>query len=108
MGEVTATLEEALSMAKRGTPPEGYYTASVTRRKLGNISDGMLRSYIQRGLVERIVPPGRKQGFYKRDGVDKLAREIDDLSGKTETRFLRATKDDIPECVELLIEVFGG
>ena len=98
-------------MTKRGSPPEGYYTASTTRKKLGNISDGMLRSYIQRGLIRRDVPPGRKQGFYRRDDVDKLAREIDDLGSKTEktgTQFLTATKEDMPECVELLKAVFGG
>ena len=98
-------------MAQRGKPPEGYYTASMTRKKLGNISDGMLRSYIQKGLIERTVPPGRKQGFYKREDVDRLARAIDDLGDKSEktgTQFQVATKEDIPECVDLLISVFGG
>ncbi len=102
---------EALLMTQRGKPPEGYYTATTTRKKLGNITDGMLRSYIQRGLIERTVPPGRKQGFYKREDVDKLARTIDDLGDKLEntgTQFQLATKEDIPECVDLLISIFGG
>lgn len=73
----TSTQKEALLMAQRGKPPEGYYTASTARKKLGNISDGMLRSYIEKGLVKRVVPPGRKQGFYTRETVDKLAKEIE-------------------------------
>ncbi len=103
--------DEALQMAKRGRPPEGYYTASITRKKLGNITDGMLRSYIHRGLVKRDVPPGRKQGFYKREEVDKLARSLDNfLSDPKEpgARFQQATAEDMPEIVSLLIETFGG
>lgn len=107
----TTQQKEALLMAQRGKPPEGYYTASTTRKKLGNISDGMLRSYIQKGLIERIVPPGRKQGFYRRDEVDKVARELSDsgdFTEKTGTQFQVATKEDMPECVDLLVSVFGG
>ncbi len=98
-------------MTKRGHPPVGYYTATVTRKKLGDITDGMLRSYVQSGKIEHMVPSGRKQGFYKRDDVDRLARALDDLgekSEKTGTQFERATKDDMPACVDLLISVFGG
>lgn len=102
------TERKAFQMAKRGQPPDGFYTASVTRKKLGNISDGMLRSYLQRGLLERFVPSGRKQGFYKRSDVDRLAREMHGLGEKTETKFVQATRKDIPECVDLLISVFGG
>src|ERR1700687_166034 len=93
----TMMQREALQMAKRGMPPEGYYTASTTRKKLGNISDGMLRSYIQRGLIRRNIPPGRKQGFYKREDVDKLARTLDDFlinTNKPDTEFQQATIED--------------
>jgi hypothetical protein len=99
------------TMARR-QPPVGYYTATTAKRKLGNISDGMLRSYVIRGKIERVVPKERKQGFYKREDVDRLARALDeffeDNAEKPGAQFLRATKEDMPECVELLISVFGG
>ncbi len=72
----------------------------------------MLRTYVQAGKIERMVPPGRKQGFYKREDVEKLARTMDDFpinkTEKTGTQFLQATREDIPEIVRLLIELFGG
>lgn len=99
-------------MAQRGKPPEGYYTASTVRRKLGNISDGMLRTYIQRGLIERTVPPGRKQGFYKREAVDKLARDLE--SPWSDNTLIKShikpveTLDEMQECINIANTVFGG
>jgi hypothetical protein len=108
----TPTISEAFSMAQRGKPPEGYYTASTARRKLGNISDGMLRTYIQRGLIERTVPPGRKQGFYKREAVDKLAKEIqspwsDNILIKSHIKPVE-TLSEMQECINIANIVFGG
>ena len=98
-------------MAQRGKPPEGYYTASTVRRKLGNISDGMLRTYIQRGLIERTVPPGRKQGFYKREAVDKLAKEIQSPWGdnilKSHIKPVE-TPEEMQECINITHIAFGG
>ncbi len=99
-------------MAQRGKPPEGYYTASIARKKLGNISDGMLRSYIEKGLIERVVPPGRKQGFYKRDAVDKLAKEIEiSWYGGTSTRgtqFRQAAPTDLDAIVDIDERTFNA
>jgi N-acetylglutamate synthase-like GNAT family acetyltransferase len=98
----------------RKHPPAGYYTATVAKKKLGNISDGMLRSYVTRGKIKRVVPPERSQGFYSREDVDRMARLLDDFfvddkpADLPGVQFMRATKEDIPECVELLIAVFGG
>jgi hypothetical protein len=94
---------EILVMPQRGKPPEGYYSASTTLRKLGDISDGMLRTYIQRGLIERYVPPGRKQGFYPRNQVDKLARDLESTlyGGTKETRFRQATSADIEAIIDI-------
>lgn len=99
-------------MVQRGRPPVGYLTASATRKLLGNISDGMLRSYIQRGLIERVVPPGRKQGFYKREDVEKLAREIEfPWSGEakaTRTSFRQATLADIEAIADIDERIFNA
>lgn len=103
--------KEDLFMTQRGKPPEGYYTATTVRRKLGNISDGMLRSYIQRGLIERTVPPGRKQGFYKREAVDKLAKDLQlpwgDSILKSHIKPVE-TIDEMQECISIANVVFGG
>jgi hypothetical protein len=99
-------------VAKRGQPPLGYYTATQAKRKLGDISDGMLRSYVQQGKIEWTVPKGRKQGFYKREDVDRLARTFDDFleqePGEPGAQFKPVTKEDMPEVVRLLMELFGG
>jgi hypothetical protein len=113
MTTLTEGERETFTMApQRGKPPEGYYSASTTLRKLGNISDGMLRSYIQRGLIERYVPPGRKQGFYSRSQVDKLARELESaLYGGTkapQTHFRQATSADIEAIIDIDERTFNA
>ena len=62
---------------RRGHPPVGYLTATQAKKKLRGISDGKFRSYIQEGKITRLLPPGMKQGFYKREDVEQLARELD-------------------------------
>src|SRR5436305_6189658 len=107
----TLTKSEARSRIQRGNPPEGYYTASTVRKSLGNISDGMLRSYIQRGLIERTVPPGRKQGFYKRETVDKLAKEIQiSWNENIPKSYIKPveTLDEMRDCLNIANVVFGG
>jgi hypothetical protein len=85
---------------RRGHPPVGYLTATQAKKRLGGISDGKFRSYIHEGKIERLVPPGMKQGFYKREDVEKLAREIDSFweSGAIapRTQFHMAAPEDIP------------
>ncbi len=99
-------------MAQRGKPPVGYYTASTAKRKLGDITDGKLHGYVESKKIRKFVPTGKVQGFYNREDVEKLAREMDDFptdrSEKTNTKFLVAMKEDISEIVHLLIELFGG
>lgn len=100
----------------RGNPPAGYCTATVARKKLGNISDGKFRTMIGEGegKIERIIEGIGNQGFYKIADIDAIIRKWDkqaregsnpDLPG---AHFQVATKEDMPEIVELLIKVFGG
>src|SRR5215469_7515580 len=87
-----------------------YYTASEVKQKLG-ITDGMLYNYVRYGHLERITPPGRKQGVYRRDEVDKFALEMKAfLSGREEAKratFTRVTKEDLPEVLRLSKEIFN-
>jgi hypothetical protein len=103
--------EEIYRMTRRGHPPVGYYTATQAKRKLGNISDGMLRSYVEKGKIRKYTPPSRMQGFYSREDVDKLARTLDEFFDEPDQpgpEFRQATREDLPELVNFLIEVFGG
>lgn len=95
----------------RGHPPRGYYTATTAKRRLGDITDGKLRYYVQRGRIERFVPDGMSQGFYKREDVDRIANQLDEMYSEPEgpgPQFMIATEQDMQETVNLLIEAFGG
>lgn len=100
----------------RGHPPNGWLTATQAKRELGNITDGKLRSLTGKGegKIEHWVPTGSKGGFYKEDDVaalvhlwnkEALANGDPTLPG---AHFDVATKADMPEIVQLLIEVWGG
>lgn len=108
---VSITRKE-VCMTQRGNPPIGYYTATRTKRALGNISDGLLRTYVEKGLVRRFVPSGRSQGFYDQEDVRRLAKSLDNfpVSGMNEHKeqFCQASEADIPGAVRILIDVFGG
>ncbi len=52
-----------------------YYTAAQVKELLG-ITDGMLYTYVDNGALDRIIPPGKKQGVYRRSQVDQLARDL--------------------------------
>jgi len=82
-------------------PYKDYYTASEVKGKLG-ITDGMLYNYVRYGHLERVIPPGRKQGVYPKKGVDNLANKLNaflaiDSEEGEEIVFSTATKDDMLE-----------
>lgn len=87
-----------------------YYTAAQAKKILG-ITDGMLYNYIDNGALERIIPPGKKQGIYKRSEVDQLARELQTfiVTRKTKpTKFMRVTtREEMIECQEISQALFG-
>lgn len=89
-----------------------YYTAAQVKNMLG-ITDGMLYNYVDNGALERIVPPGKKQGVYRRDEVDQLARELHAFiitrdNKKKSTQFMRVTTEqEMIECQEISQELFG-
>ncbi len=83
---------------------ETYYTASQVKARLG-INDSTLYNYVRNGDLQHITPPGRKkQGYYLRSEVERLARELDAFFAtrrKQASIFTVATEDDIPTCVEI-------
>jgi hypothetical protein len=92
-------------------PPEGYITATEAKHIL-NISDSMVRVHAQKGRIGYLVPPGRKQGFYLKRDVEKLAHDLDvflNIDAEVEaSRFTRASVEDLPEIIEISKQLFGS
>jgi N-acetylglutamate synthase-like GNAT family acetyltransferase len=87
-----------------------YYTAAQVKAILG-ITDGMLYNYVDNGALERIIPPGKKQGVYHRNQVEQLARDLQvfiTTRNEQSTIFSKATKEDIPACIEIGASTYPG
>ena len=87
-----------------------YYTAAQAKNILG-INDSMLYNYVDNGALERIIPPGKKQGVYRRGEVDKLARELQTFiiqRKRKSTKFIQVrTEEEMRACQEISQELFG-
>lgn len=93
----------------RYQPPKDYYTSTQVKKIL-NISGAMIANYVGKGQIKHIIPPGRKQGYYLKKDVDKLATELNtffNLEEETETTdFTIATMEDLYACITLNRELF--
>lgn len=54
---------------------KGYLSRAETMERLG-VGREMLETFVRNGRLERVIPPGRKQGYYRIDQVESLAREL--------------------------------
>ncbi len=91
-------------------PPKDYLTAGQVKKLLG-ITDGMLYNFVENKALERVIPPGRKQGVYRRSQVDQLARDLKVfLSTRNEetTTFSKASREDIPTLIEIGTTTYPG
>src|SRR5712692_4005077 len=88
-----------------------YYTAAQVKEILG-ITDGMLYNYIDNEALERIIPPGKKQGVYRRSQVDQLARELKVFIVTRQRHpsvFMKmTTREEILETTKISDAIFGG
>jgi hypothetical protein len=86
-----------------------YYTAGEVKKLLG-ITDGQLYNYVRYGHLERVMPPGRKQGVYRKEEVDKFALEMSAFLGsREETKhavFTKVTRNDVDATLEATREIF--
>src|SRR5262249_14210317 len=86
-----------------------YYTAKEVKSKLG-ITQGELNTFIRNGTLKPMMPPGKKQGVYKREDVDQLVRERQAFMAmpqKTSSVFSKASREDIKATVEITRILFG-
>jgi hypothetical protein len=58
----------------RKKAPDGFYTARQAREKLG-LSEGMFHYYVKQGRIKKVVPTFRKEGFYPKEAIDRMALE---------------------------------
>lgn len=96
-------------MAKTAKAPSGFYSASEVMKRLG-IPSSTLYEYARIGKIKKVVPPGRKEGYYPKSEIDKLvrAKEVFILQYATDaTLFEKAQEQDIEGITELGIELFG-
>lgn len=88
-----------------------YYTAAQVKEILG-ITDGMLYNYVDNGALQRIIPPGKKQGVYRRDQVNRLARDLKIFIVTRESQpstFTRiTTREEVLETTKISDAIFGG
>ena len=89
-----------------------YYTAAQAKQVLG-ITHGMLYQYVRNGHLHSHVPPGKKQGLYAREEVDKLAADLHAFFVSREdnppTKFLKiSSRDEMREAMEISQAIFGG
>src|SRR5437588_12077649 len=93
-------------------PPKGYITATEVKNRL-NISDAMIRYYVQKDKIKYLVPPGRKHGFYLEKDVNKLVNElnaflhIEEEGEEEESVFGIPARDDLREILKIGIALFS-
>ncbi len=96
-------------MGKTAKAPSGFYTAKAVMEKLG-IANSTLYHYVETGKIKKVVPPGRKEGYYPKAEIDKMvrAKELFILQYATDASFFdKAEESDIEKITELGIEIFG-
>jgi hypothetical protein len=89
---------------------EKFYTLEQAKRILG-VSTDVLYNYVKNGALERIIPPGKKQGVYKPSQVERLARELQTYIIHRKNRHTQFEKvrtiEEMKECLEINQVLFG-
>lgn len=52
--------------------PPGFFLPGEARKRLG-VTQAIFRAMVTRGELERVIPPGRSEGFYRVADINKLA-----------------------------------
>ncbi len=88
-----------------------FYTSAEVRERLG-ISSSTLANLIDRGIIQKVTPPGKKHGYYTKASVDRYQEQLNLFmetftQEKEELIARKATQEDQPGIVELHKEVYG-
>ncbi len=96
-------------MAKTGKAPHGFYSATEAVNLLG-VAKSTFYEMVEKGIVKKLVPPGRSDGYYLKTAVDDLvrARELFTLQYAADPpTFTQATEEDIQGIYAVCISLWG-
>ncbi len=97
-------------MGRTSPPPKGFYTAAQAIKKL-HMPRSTFYDMVKRGQIKKITPPHKRDGYYAREDVDKIAQaqEAFVLQYATDnSTFEVAQEEDIDGIVDLNAELFGS
>lgn len=97
-------------MQQRKKAPDGMYTAQEAISTIG-IPATTFYSQVNAGLIRKIVPTGRKEGYYSKAEIDLYARNRRAFSEQYQDEkldFGLALVEDLPAIRELTASVSGG
>lgn len=95
---------------KRKTAPEGMYSAAEAIKVIGIPSTGFY-GLVNVGELTRIVPVGRKEGYYAKSEIDAYARKFKAsriFHANEKLDFVPAFNEDLPAIHDLVASVSGG
>lgn len=97
-------------MAKTKRVPSGFYNGKEAAQRLG-LPVGTFYHQVKTGRIEKVIPPGSKEGYYSKKAIDKLAqaRELFVLLNSVEPiTFERAvSEEDIKGIYDLTVAIYG-
>ena len=89
--------------------PEGYYTASEAIKRL-NMPKTTFHHYVKTGKIKKKMPYGRKEGYYEKSYIDKMA-EASQLYAiqyaEEPTTFSVATREDAQGIYQVITSLWG-
>jgi len=90
-----------------------FYTAKEARDILGMTHSALLNQ-VAAGHLQRIIPPGKRQGVYSKREVDNLKKEMEawfisrKVTNTQSPEFVKATIESMPEGVSIASAVFNN
>ncbi len=90
------------------------YTSSEAREKLGGMAPTSFKRLVESGKIQKITPPGKKQGMYLKEDVDKFAETMSkfvEIYSTMPTEKIEVVKaqneDDIRATAQIARQHFG-
>lgn len=97
-------------MQNRKKAPQGMYTAKEAIEAI-QIPPSAFYGLVNSGKIEKIIPPGRKEGFYSRGEIDTYARNLkifNEPYSDEKLDFGLALTSDLAQVHDLTASVSGG
>ncbi len=97
-------------MGRTSSIPPDFYSAGQAIKKLG-VPRSTFYDMVERGQINKVVPPNRSDGWYHKSEIDKMARanQLFMLQYVTDTStFEIAKEEDIESIADLNAELFGS